>query len=211
MATTRKPQSLVRHLPSRSPRLIIIAAENKYAEKQYFEEILEGYTRAIIKVLPTEDSKSSPQHVIDRLHDFISQYQEEGASFGVSDEFWLMVDVDRWHKLEEVAKKAIESGYKLAISKPCFEVWLLCHYDDAFQNNISYCGHIEDLLSKKLGVNYKKCLRPSDIPYFRDNIEAAIKRSIQLDINPQHLWPQQTGTHVYKVVQSIMNLKYSKS
>jgi len=204
-STARRLRSLSREPASRSPRFIIIATENTYIEKQYFEDILDIPAHVKVEILSTEDNNSAPQHVISRLHNFIEIYKEDGSSFGISDEFWLMLDVDRWHKLSEVAEEALQFGYQLAVSKPCFELWLLCHYQ-APPSDISSCRSVEDLLGKSLGVKYKKQLKPSDFPYFRKNIGLAVRHAIESDIYPDHILPQNTGTRVYRVVQSILGL-----
>ena len=48
------------------------------------------------------------------------------------DELWLMVDVDHWGNkhLAEVADQAGHNQFNLAVSNPCFEVWLFLHHAD---------------------------------------------------------------------------------
>ena len=40
-----------------------------------------------------------------------------------------MLDVDRWGdaKLSEIGRLCHQKGYALAVSNPCFELWLLLH------------------------------------------------------------------------------------
>ena len=74
-------------------------------------------------VIPTsEDNKSSPKYVLERLKHFRQEYE-----LAAGDELWLMIDVDRWQdkKLSSVTQEAYASDFKLAISHPCFETWLL--------------------------------------------------------------------------------------
>lgn len=198
--TSRKKRPLdrtVAHL--RDTRLIIIAAEGRETEKQYFTLFRD--TRVQVKVLPTEeDNQSSPQHVIDRLHVFQEEYQ-----LGEGDELWLMVDVDRWHKLGEIAGEAKQCQYRLAISNPCFEVWLLCHLQDP-PSDASTCRSIEDILKVALGGSYNKA--NLDLARFAGNIGSAVERARHLDPNPGNLWPQTIGTHVYRVVLSIFGLNH---
>ncbi|MCU7918074.1 MAG: RloB family protein [Candidatus Thiodiazotropha sp. (ex Epidulcina cf. delphinae)] len=102
----------------RDTRLVVIATEGKVTEKQYFS--LFNSRRVQVKVLPTgEENHSSPEHVLERLHEYHKTYDLDG-----DDELWLMVDVDRWGtaKLAQVAKEAIHAGFGLAVSNPCFEI-----------------------------------------------------------------------------------------
>lgn len=189
-----------------SPRFIVVAAENTYIEKQYFQEVLvqPAPTRVVVTVLETTDSSSAPEYVLPRLSEFKRLCEQEGHEFGVEDEFWLMVDVDRHHNLSDIADEAIKLGYKLAISKPCFEVWLLCHLADAgIEENWSNCARqVEPTLRARLD-GYAKRLQNRHIPGFRNTIDLAMRRAIELDSSPHDLWPQRTGTHVYKVMHSI--------
>ena len=196
--TSRKKRPLDRSIPHlRDTRLVIIAAEGRETEKRYFSLFRD--TRVQVKVLPTgEDHRSAPQDVINRLHLFREEYQ-----IGEGDELWLMVDVDRWPKLGEIAGEAKQYRYGLAISNPCFEVWLLCHWQDP-PLNATVCAPIESALRAALGSYSKSKL---DLAQFAEKIHAATQRASALDLNPGDLWPQVVGSHVYRVAQSIRSLR----
>ena len=195
--TSRKKRPLDRSVPHlRDTRLIIIAAEGRETEKQYFAEFSDK--RVHVKVLSTgEDNHSAPQHVIERLTSFREEFQ-----IGEGDELWLMVDVDRW-QLAEIAREAIQREYQLAISNPCFEVWLLCHFQDP-PSDVSGCQPIEDALRIALGGSYNKA--NLILSQFVDVLDLAIQRAESLDTSPNDRWPQKVGTHVYRVVRSIRSL-----
>ncbi len=196
--TSRKKRPLNPSVPyQRDTRLIVIATEGRETEKQYFDQF--GDKRVHVKMLTTgEDNQSAPQHVIERLISYSDEYQ-----IGGDDELWLMVDVDRWKSLGEIVREAFHRGYKLAISNPCFEVWLLCHFQDP-PKIAQKCQPIEDTLREALGGGYSKS--NLDISQFADKLDSAIKRTEQLDINPKDRWPQSVGSHVYRVVHSIRGL-----
>jgi hypothetical protein len=48
---------------------------------------------------------------------------------GGFDEVWCVIDVDEFD-LSEAVRTARRSGISLAISNPCFEVWLLLHFTE---------------------------------------------------------------------------------
>jgi hypothetical protein len=117
----------VAHL--RDTRLVVIATEGRFTEAKYFSLFRD--TRVQVRVLPTgEDNRSSPEQVLERLREYRDNYE-----LGGDDELWLMVDVDRWGdaKLRRVAKQAKDCRFGLAVSNPCFEVWLLFHHVDQIQ------------------------------------------------------------------------------
>lgn len=201
--TSRKERPLDRSVsPVRDARLIIIATEGRLTEKQYFT--LFCSRRVQIKTLPTsDDGHSSPQHVLDRLNAFKDEY-----NFGHNDEFWLMVDVDRWgdKKLAEVTQEALGKGYKLSISNPCFEVWLLCHFQKPSSAEIQNCDGITGVLRTALGGSYNKS--NLNVASFSDRISVAIEnaKTSDPDLDPSARWPSDIGTHVYKVVDLIRSL-----
>ncbi|MCX7112199.1 MAG: RloB family protein [Proteobacteria bacterium] len=196
--TSRKKRPLDRSVPhQRDTRLIIIAAEGRETEKQYFAQFRD--TRIQVKVLPTgEDNQSSPQHVIDRLTSYREEYQ-----IGEGDELWVMVDVDRWKNLGEISREALQRDYQLAISNPCFEVWLLYHFQEPPQFAPA-CQPIEDALRGVLGGSYNKS--NLIIAQFAERLNFAINLATKLDANPEDRWPQGVGSHVYRVALSIRGL-----
>jgi len=180
--------------PSPRGRFIVIATEGRVTEKQYFEFL--RYTNVRLVVLPTgEDNCSSPEYVVERLNNYKKKFE-----LRADDELWLVVDVDRWKCLPAVADEALRKKYKLAISNPCFEVWLLCHRQIPSQE-LKSCDDVKVALRKALGGSYNGSnLNSAD---FIESIDQATQTAQQLDTSPKNRWPVDTGTHVYKVVQSI--------
>lgn len=180
--------------PSPRGRSIVIATEGRVTEKQYFDIL--RHTNVRLVVLPTgEDNCSSPKHVIERLNQYKKEFELKG-----NDELWLMVDVDQWKCLHDVADEALRKKYKLAISNPCFEVWLLCHHGSLPKDG-SPCKEVKKELKKSLGGSYKSTnLVPEN---YQGHVDRAIKKAQDSDPSPDEPWPVCIGTHVYKVVQSI--------
>jgi hypothetical protein len=56
----------------RDASLIVIASEDKYAVRQYFEFFRS--TKIQFKVLETDDGKSAPEHVLARLVEYMKEY-----------------------------------------------------------------------------------------------------------------------------------------
>ncbi len=166
-------------------------------EPQYFE--LFRHPRLQVKVLPTEEGKSAPKHVLRRLRAYRKEYE-----IGPRDELWLMVDVDRWgpRQLAMVAQQAVSGKFEMAVSNPCFELWLYLHLGDLDELSPGEITStvLEGALRSRLGSFNKSRL---DIERFRDGIEAAIDRARKLDVRPDERWPTTPGTQVYKVVANI--------
>ncbi|MCK5523349.1 MAG: RloB domain-containing protein [Thiomargarita sp.] len=186
--TQRKKRPINRSLKTLGDtRLLIIATEGRITEKQYFAQF--HNRRVQVKVIPTgEDNKSSPEYVLRRLKDFRQKHDLE-----VNDELWLMIDVDRWKdkKLSSVTKEAKASGFKLAVSNPCFETWLLCHYILPTSITIVSCQQITEQLSNELKkvhkYGYNKAKLNTDD--FKPYVEQAIQNARALDNNYSARWP----------------------
>jgi len=184
----------------RDARIFVIAVEGEKTEKQYFS--LFESTRVHIEILPAgESSLSAPKHILERLVKFEEQYD-----LGPEDERWLVADVDRQRGqfLDEVTQIARDSGYNLAISNPCFELWLLLHFQDANPAD-TQCLSVTKRLRPHTGGHNKARINLEG--YTSDTIRTAISRARALDGERESRWPNFPGTHVFKVVEKLLELQ----
>lgn len=177
--------------------LCIIATEGQKTEKQYFEMFQSE--RVEVVVLPTsDDNKSSPQEVYKRLALFREQFD-----LGREDQLWLMIDIDHWAQpnhiknLATICKEARRRNLRLAISNPCFELWLLLHHSE-IENVSVTCEEVENLLRTTLGEYNKSNVKTH---LFRDKIADAVRRAESLDNDLNALWPGCPGTHIYRIIK----------
>jgi len=192
----RKRRPLERTKTSfRDSKLIVIAAEGKKTEGQYFDMFRKK--RCHVKVIPSVDGKTSPKYILDNLAAIVEEFD-----FHEDDQFWLMIDVDRWKKRELaiVAREAIRNGYSLSISNPCFECWLYLHFSDIEikeYTSVEITNALRNILG---GYNKSKV----NVKLFEPHVTDALHRAQKLDVNKSDRWPQIVGSHVYKVVEVIM-------
>lgn len=209
---TRKEASL-------DSKLIIIAAEGEFTEKIYFEALRKHArnSRVHIKILERDEENrhnSSPEHVLGQL----TQYKLENP-IEQDDELWLVIDKDKWtaKSIRAVAQRcAQDSSYHLALSNPCFELWLILHIIDAsLESDEEKVKMLKNRKEKKNADPYlKRKLRALLGSYQESNYDAdklvlqvadAIARAEDLDKDKSARWPQGLGTHVYKLAKSITN------
>ena len=209
---TRKEASL-------DSKLIIIAAEGEFTEKIYFEALRKHArnSRVHIKILERDEENrhnSSPEYVLGQL----TQYKLENP-IEQDDELWLVIDKDKWtaKSIRAVAQRcAQDSSYHLALSNPCFELWLILHIIDAsLESDEEKVKMLKNRKEKKNADPYlKRKLRALLGSYRESNYDAdqlvvqiaeAITRAETLDKNKKARWPQGLGTHVYKLAKSITN------
>jgi RloB-like protein len=190
----------------RDLRLYLVASEDTYAVKQYFDALKDNEIiddrKVEVRVLPSggsgETAHSDPASVLARL---IEAVVDEPQPF---DERWLCLDLDHWGtgrhapNLARVCKEALDAGCQLAISNPAFEVWLLLHCSDEPKSTQAEC---EAAIRAAVGSYNKARLQP-DI-YTRDAVDLAINRARALDTDPTQRWPQQPGSHVYRLVERL--------
>ncbi len=187
-------------------KLIIIATEGSKTELQYFDSLRSKFGLRNVKPLKRKRTRSSPLDVLKQLN------REKGKLRGTqrSNEYWAVIDKDNWSKqiLEQFITSAQRKGYKVADSNPCFELWLLLHYESVGRLKglegsaaTGGCASVEREL-KKFDKNYDKS-RYESAKYI-EKIDNAIKNAAKTDTQPQDRWLNQIGTRVYRLAQSII-------
>ena len=203
----------------RDARLIVIASEGKDTERIYFKALAKEYTNPrvhvhILERSEAEQNNSSPEHVLKQLNDYKEQYALEA-----DDELWLVIDKDRWTEamLSRVATECAQDEYMhMALSNPCFELWLLLHIEDAAslppeeqkqwmenrRKSKNAAPYLKVRLRKNMGSYHESSY---DALALIAHVEDAIERARALDKNPNDRWPQTLGTRVYLLAESVMN------
>jgi hypothetical protein len=187
----------------------VIATEDTYAPKQYFEESsIFKNPRIYVPALPSKGGRSAPEYVLDRLKEYRDETRRKNELLD-EDEFWFVLDTDHWTQpnhidnFTKVCREGSEQGIGLAHSNPCFEVWLLLHFEDVDAvGQFRASKDVEERLRSVLGQYNKKRL---DLSRFdRKSAETAVERAETLDNSSADRWPQRTGTHIYRLVKRLL-------
>lgn len=80
----RKKRPIARPRAYRNARLFVIACEDRYVPKDYFEGLRSSQIH--VEVLATEDGQSDPRSVADRLVKYRARYDLDTED----DELWLV-------------------------------------------------------------------------------------------------------------------------
>ena len=187
----------------RSANLVVIASEDTHAVQQYFDFF--HSTRIQFKVLATEDGNSSPQDVLARLLEFKKEFdlQDDG------DQLWLVTDSDHWIEaghianLTRVIKQCRQNNIQVAMSCPCFDLWLLLHFEEAPTSLELTCSDVGTLIREAVGsYNKTKVYKlPIDMP----KVSLAIERAKA--VNPNGPILTIMGTEVFRIVEDLVRLK----
>jgi hypothetical protein len=204
--TSRKSRPLPRHVPMlRDARLFIVATEDTCAPKQYFSFF--PHPRVHVEVLETHDGLSSPAHVINRLIRYADLYQ-----IGEDDQLWALLDTDHWisgnHKPNLIASlnEARQRGYHVAMSNPCFDLWLLLHQRAVMTGESLVNGNaVSEAIRQTLGEFNKTRLKPHN--YLPEQVGHAVQRARALELEgvdaEAGFWPESTGSRVYLLIEQL--------
>lgn len=144
----KKARPIKRDITSlRDDRLFIIACDDTYAPKQYFEFF--SIPRIQVHVVETVDGTSSANHVINRLLQYKNNCEQD-------DELWMILDTDHYTSDNHIKTfmsaitRAKQNGVKIALSKPCFELWLLLYHveEDEVKTLVDASAVVEELRSQ---------------------------------------------------------------
>lgn len=187
----------------RDIRLILVATDDRYAPRQYFGFF--QFPNVQVRVIPTPDGAAGhAQDVLDRLLQF---EHEEG------DERWLVLDTDHFVEGQHVGayiealQRARRAGVKLALSRPCFEYWLLLHHREAEEvDHLSNARQVAEQLREALGEYNKSNLKREHYPV--DKLVTAARRAQARDAKVGGgMIPDANTTRVYQLLKSIWEIQ----
>lgn len=195
--TSRKPRPITRDSASlRDDRLFIIACDDTYAPKQYFDFF--KLPRVRITVIPATAGQHSAQRVLDSLLTY---------EFEPGDQRWLVLDTDHYaqgshlQSFLPVIQTARQKGIGVALSRPCFELWLLLHHTDEAEAALHEgCKSVDEALRSVLREYNKSNLKPEHYP--GDSVKQAIERCRRLDQGTSDI-PATNTSRVYRIWDAI--------
>lgn len=123
---TRSRRSVLRTRGSRRERKAIIIVTEGQTEKQYVEGLRQYLRPRSVQVTACKvvDAKGEPSKVLKtalgRKHDSAVDY----------DEILLFLDVGEHASLSRVLTESRRTGMKAIVSNPCFEVWIVWHFQE---------------------------------------------------------------------------------
>lgn len=119
---TRRENRQTRRKPYRQPAArVLVVCGGVTTEPEYFEGMRKSYRNAAVKIVVKKSGKA-PEDLVELAMAIRDQNVE---SF---DEVWCVFDLDDFDVTPAVVL-AGRAGIHLAISNPCFELWLLLHFE----------------------------------------------------------------------------------
>jgi len=111
--------------------------------------------------------------------DQLVEYTRTAFALGDFDEVWCVTDVDHYEREGGKVTAALAlagDDIKLAVSNPCFELWLLLHHEDC-AGHCADCREVQKRLRKHLPHYDKARLRFDD---FAAGLDEALRRAEKL-------------------------------
>jgi hypothetical protein len=163
----------------RDPKpIILIVCEGANTEPQYLRGFVNSWRnpRVTIRIAPEHGDpkylvEAAKQHKADANADAKRQ-RDDNLSY---DAVWCVCDVDDHRRLAEARQMARDNGIDLAVSNPCFELWLLLH----FQTSPGMQDRVRLLqMLRKHVPDYDKEV---DYSHFQSGYEQAVARATRMD------------------------------
>lgn len=211
-------------------RFIVIACEDENVQPAYFNAIKDELDIQIITeitILPCVNGKSAVEHICTNLNEYVIS-QNEKYDFEENDAFWIVIDRENPKNVchEILLKKLsdceeIGNNFKVGVTNPLFELWLLLHIGDLSNYNIDELlennrtgtskkskRFIDKKLSELLGGYNKernKIIKTMKKIVTADNIQKAIEQERQIEndsikIISNHSLGSNIGTLVHTMI-----------
>jgi hypothetical protein len=115
-------------------RRILIVCEGEVTEREYFEAFRRWCKNPRVDI-DFESPAGVPLTVVRKARERRDQANREASRTGDDylryDEVWCVFDVDDHPGVASARATAAAAGLRLAMSNPCFELWLLLHFAES--------------------------------------------------------------------------------
>lgn len=178
-------------------RTIFVALDCSKPEALYFRalRVIDGITLQVIPTDPALGAASNAQ-VLGRLERWLKKNRPHSR-----DELWIVIDREQTaiRELDAVCAGAAKQGINVAMSNPCFELWLWLHVRD--NQSFPTPGECRAAFARE----YPQWgARPDAATLIANGVEAALIRAGELDINPGAPWPSTQATRVSRLVARLL-------
>ena len=187
------------HAGYRDTSRIIIGCEDRYAVKQYFDQL--KLRRVKVITLTPDHEGISYDDVLAKL----LQFEIEDG-----DQRWFLHDIDHLLQpnhtagFQECIQRARREEIQVVLSRPCFDLWLLLHHVNSPEvAQDDRCEGISNQIRTTLGEYNKTNLKPEHFPDSR-KIDAYERAKLLDTTTNSGLIPTFPTTRVYKLLEAII-------
>lgn len=187
-----RPARSGRRPPFREPRIrLLVVCNGQRTELDYFRG-LKAYLGNPAVQIRFKVKVCAPRDLVEHAREIAPAGEDE------FDEVWCVVDSDEFD-LKPAVALAAKLDVRLAVSNPCFELWLLLHHQDC-EAPLCHEEAVRRQLIKHVPRYEKNDLR---FPDFEPGVENALRRAKRLDpTDRNHGCDPSSG--VWRLVQLMM-------
>jgi hypothetical protein len=184
-----------RRPPTRQPRrtILIVVGANR-TEADYLKGMREHFKAATVSMRIVAKPGAPDQLV---------EYARDSCGRDRYDEVWCVTDVDHYEreggKVTTALSLAAQTDIQIAVSNPCFEIWLLLHRE-ACTSPCENCDVVLRKLRKRLPAYDKSRLRFED---YAEGLSEAIVRAESLEPSGRD-HSRNPSTGVWRLVKAIL-------
>lgn len=199
-------RDLRRRGPVRDPLpLILVVCEGEVTEPRYIDAFRLEHGANTVRVhveSPGGDPRALVEKAIRLRNEAGRRAVRERDENLAYDEVWCVFDVDEHARFAEARELAASGRVNVAVSNPCFELWLLLHFADRSAHVTT--AQVSKLLRGHL-PGYQKHVRFEDV---RHGYENAVRRGQALDQRHEKLGAEggNPSTGVYHLTERIRQL-----
>ncbi len=183
--------------PWRDAKLFLIICEGERREFQYFN-YFDGLSRQLkIIPIPNCEGKSAPKHLQVNAEKAVQEF-DDGGDY----ELWIVMDVDAWKKqdLHDIQTFCNEKNWSVAISNPCFEVWLYFHFEkkQLEADRLNQCKTWKGIVNTLGNSGFDSAYHPA--------LLATAIQNAQSNYDDEGYFPKVSSTQVYRLGEKIYPL-----
>ena len=186
---------------------ILVVCGGKVSEPRYLSEMKKVYRNNLVQLTVVAQGRA-PVNVVRHAAGLRGQAERTSGSMGDPylhyDEVWCVLDVDDHASLQVAKELARNENIFLAISNPCFELWLLLHF--VSQTATISTKDVQRACLKHMPT-YKKEVPFAALDPLYPN---ALRRAKELEVH--HIRRNSNGgnpsTEIYKIIEKIRRRPY---
>lgn len=203
MAKRNRDRKPARRTPYKNSKPLILVITEGATEHDYIDTFTKHHKNSRVDV-QIHGKVGVPITIVEYAKILKLEKEAEAKSkkddFIKFDEVWCVFDVDEHPKIPEAVQLASSSGLCLAISNPCFELWLWLHF--APQPGAQHRHKLQSMLQEHI-PDYDKHVNFSDISH---GYKGAVSRSEKLEDEAREDGEdgRNPTTGVWRLTQSIL-------
>lgn len=194
--------------PARGParkspkRRLLVVCEGQVTEPAYIKGYVHSARNATVEV-KIHDEHGDPRKLVEMAKDEDKKARalarQQKDDFLAYDEVWSVFDCDQHERFNDACQMARDNRIELAVSNPCFELWLLLHFRDS--PGAQHRHRVQKMVKRFLR-GYDKHL---EFERVARGIEQAIARARRLDADAESMGEpfRNPTTCVYRLLESI--------